>query len=70
MERGITTSRDFAQAMSAMMSDLATSRLAPQVSNAMCNAAGKLLKVIEMEYKYGKQVDAQGKRLLSLVAAE
>lgn len=41
--------------MSAMMSDIVESRVTPQVGNAACNAGGKLLKVVEMQYKYGVQ---------------
>jgi hypothetical protein len=40
--------------MSAVMSDLITGSIAPAVGNATCNAGGKLLKVVEMRYKYGR----------------
>jgi hypothetical protein len=62
-ERGIRTSTDFANLMSAMMSDLAVGRLTPQVGNAMCNAGGKLLKVVEMQQKYGTKGEGQHKVL-------
>ncbi len=52
-KRGINTSKDFASYMSAMMSDLIEGTVTPQIGNAACNAGGKLLKVVEMEYKYG-----------------
>lgn len=52
-EQGIKTSHDFANLMSALMSDLIEGRVAPNVGNATCNAGGKLLKVVEMQYKYG-----------------
>jgi hypothetical protein len=35
------------------MSDLIDGRIAPNVGNATCNAGGKLLKVVELQYKYG-----------------
>ncbi|MGH3427717.1 MAG: hypothetical protein ACRDQZ_09155 [Mycobacteriales bacterium] len=35
------------------MSDLIEGRVAPNVGNATSNAGGKLLKVVEMQYKYG-----------------
>lgn len=63
-ERGIRTSSDFANMMSCLMSDLATGRVTPQVGNAMCNAGGKLLKVVEMQQRYGTQGDGQKKELL------
>lgn len=53
--RGVTTGNDMAQLMSALMSDLIEGRISPAVGNATCNASGKLLKVVEMQYKYGVQ---------------
>jgi hypothetical protein len=52
-KRGVKTSHDFSNFMSALMSDLIEGNIAPQVGNAACNAGGKMLKVVEMQYKYG-----------------
>jgi len=52
-EQGVKTGEDFASLMSALMSDVIEGRMAPNVANAACNAGGKLLRVIELEYKYG-----------------
>jgi hypothetical protein len=52
--RGISTSRDFATLMSALMCDLIAGRITPSVGNATCNAGGKLLKVVEMQIRHGK----------------
>lgn len=52
-QKGIKTSADFANMMSALMSDIITGRVSPQVGNAVCNAGGKLLKIVEMQYRYG-----------------
>ena len=49
---GIATAEDFASLMSSVMSDVIDGRLSPPVANAVCNAGGKLLKVVEMQYKY------------------
>lgn len=38
--------------MSALMSDIIEGRISPEVANATCNAGGKLLKVVEMQYKF------------------
>lgn len=35
------------------MSDLIAGKVTPQIGNAVCNAGGKLLKIVEMKYKYG-----------------
>jgi len=51
--KGISTAADFANFMSALMSDLVEGRIAPSTANATCNASGKLLKAVEMQMKYG-----------------
>ncbi len=38
--------------MSAMISDVLEGRISTQTANAVCNTAGKLLKVVEMQHKY------------------
>lgn len=59
-ERGVKTGADFANMMSALMSDIISERIAPEIANAACNAGGKLLKVVEMQYRYGgKEADRQ-----------
>lgn len=65
-ERGVHTGADFASVMSALLTDTIAGRIDPQVSNASCNIAGKLLKVVELQYKYGKAVEGQTERLLAL----
>ena len=41
--------------MSALMSDLAQGLVDPTKGNAICNAGGKLLRAVEMTYRFGKQ---------------
>lgn len=65
-EKGIHTGSEFASVMSALMTDTISGRIDPQVSNAVCNISGKLLKVVELQYKYGKTVEGQTDRLLAL----
>jgi hypothetical protein len=55
---GIATAEDFASLMSSVMSDVIDGRLSPPVANAVCNAGGKLLKVVEMQYKYAGKPSA------------
>lgn len=64
--RGIRTGHDFANLMSTVMSDLINGRMAPQVANAVCNAGGKLLKVVEMQNKYGKKPSETQEKVLVL----
>lgn len=53
--KGITTARDFALMMSALMSDIAEERIEPRHANAICLAGSKLLKVVELQHRYGKK---------------
>lgn len=64
--RGIRTTMDFANFMSALMSDLVTGKVAPPVGNAACNAGGKLLKVVELQQRYAGPKG--GSRTLALTA--
>ena len=54
-KRGVVTARDFANLMGALMSDILEGRVAPEMANAVCNAGGKMLKVVEMQHRYGKR---------------
>lgn len=67
-ERGIKTGFDFADLMSTLMSDIISGRVTPAVGNAACNAGGKLLKIVEMQYKYGTQGGTAGPRVLHLAS--
>lgn len=60
------TSRDFAAMMSALMSDILEERIEPRAANAVCNAGGKLLKMIELEHKYGTPKNQASERTLML----
>ena len=52
-QAGIRTGGDFAELMSCLMSDIIEGRITPSVGNATVNAGGKLLKVVEMQHRYG-----------------
>lgn len=69
-DRGIRTGADFAGMMSALMGDLISGRITPQVGNAVCNAGGKLLRVVELQYKFGTKNGEQSNRVLQLVPPE
>lgn len=69
-ERGVKTGSDFAALMSALMGDIIGGRVTPAVGNAACNAGGKLLKIVEMQYKFGTQSGSQGNRVLTLAPDE
>jgi hypothetical protein len=40
--------------MSALMTDVISGAVDASTCNAACNASGKLLKIVEMQFKYGK----------------
>ena len=63
-EKGIKTGEDFATFMSSLISDIIARRVTPDISNAACNAGGKLLKVVEMQYKYGNPAEQSGAVLM------
>lgn len=56
--------------MSGLMSDIIEGKVSPGVGNAACNAGGKLLKVVEMQYKYGSSAPGSSKKILELTAVE
>jgi hypothetical protein len=62
----VRTGSDFAALMSALMSDLIEGNVSPGVGNAVCNAGGKLLKVVELQYKFGVDGGNGGKKTLQL----
>ena len=62
-ERGVMDSGDFCNLMSALMGDVLTDRVEPKVANAAINAGSKLLKMVEMQQKYGVQKKEQSLRL-------
>lgn len=66
--RGVKTSADFANLMSALMTDIITGKVTPQVGNAVCNAGGKLLKIVEMQHRYGTQEGQQPKEKILTLA--
>ena len=66
-ERGVKTGQDFAAGMSALMSDVIEGTVTPQIANAVCNAGGKLLKVVEMSHRWGRRdKNENGEQVLQL----
>lgn len=55
---GVATGTQFANLMAALMSDVIEGRISPVVSNAAVSAGRNLLKVVEMEYKYGGMTES------------
>ena len=56
--------------MSHLMSDRIDGRITPSVGNAVCNAGGKLLKVVEMQQRWGTPKTEGGPRDLQLTGTK
>lgn len=52
--------------MAAMMEDLIEGRMSPATGNAACNAGGKLLKVVELQHRYGLPGHGHKNKILDL----
>ena len=63
---GIKTGRDFSNMMSALMSDLIEGKITPGVGNATVNAGGKLLRMVELQMKYGQNGSGSGEKNILL----
>ena len=62
--KGIRTGQDYANLMSAMMSDLLEGTVETGVSTAVVSAGRQLLKVVEMEVRLGKNDKTKGSTLI------
>lgn len=67
-EQGINTGQQFSALMSALMTDLLSGTVTPGIANATCNAGGKLIKMVELNMKYGSQQTDNGMKNLQLVS--
>jgi len=66
-EHGVRTAQQFSALMSALMTDLLNGSITPGIGNATCNAGGKLLKMVELNQKYGQAQVENGLRNMQLV---
>lgn len=65
---GVRTGEDFANLMSALMSDVLDGSVSPVVANAAVNAGGKLLKVVQMQMAYHYTTAKEQKRTPLILA--
>jgi len=66
---GIKDSVDFTNLFSGLIADLAEQKVTAGVANAMCNAGGKVLKMVELEIRYGQHVPGHpnnGRKVLTI----
>jgi hypothetical protein len=63
--QGMRTSRDVANVLVAIVKDVGRQVMTPQVGNTMCNGLGKMIRLKELEIRYGTK-DEQGHQRLQL----
>ena len=66
-ERGIASCGDLARGMSLLMADVLAERVSTSMANAVCNGAGKMLKAVEMQQRYGKTKAGGSDKELKLI---
>lgn len=66
-ERGVRTAQDFAQFMGLMMGDVISGRLSALKASTATRSGCAMLKVIEMQYRYGSETENPGKKTLRLI---
>jgi len=54
--------------MSALMTDVIRGSISPEVTNAACNAGGKLLKMVELEHRYASMKPERRKADLAIAS--
>lgn len=68
---GIRTAQDFANVMSALMSDVLSGAVSTGRANTACNVGRQMLRAVELQLKYGTKVnETTGERTLRLVSGE
>ena len=62
-EQGLNTDTNFVRFHSALILDLVTGAITPQIGNAICNSTGAVLKMAELGLKYGSPNYAPRRKL-------
>lgn len=65
-EEGIKTASQFVGFMSALMADIVTGRVTPQMANATANVSSKMLKGVELNHRH-RQMSKEADRSLNLL---
>lgn len=66
-EKGIANCGQLAKGMSLLMADLLSERVSTSIANSVCNSAGKMLKAVEMQQRFGKTVQGGETKELELI---
>jgi hypothetical protein len=65
-QAGLTTSLDVIEFMGLMACDVLARRITPAEANASSSAIGKMIRMVDLQYKHGTQGAGGGRRILSL----
>ncbi len=63
IEHGIKDSDQFNNGMGLLMGDIVAGRVTSAVGNAVCNAAGKITRMMELQLRYGRAAAVEEKRV-------
>jgi hypothetical protein len=63
---GIETDQKLFRLIEAVIADLGADKITTQKASALSNAVGKVLKLVELKYRYGKATVEGGQKTLQL----
>lgn len=69
-ERGITNSQQAIEYLSALIADGSAGRVTTGLMHGTCNAMGKMLRVVEMEARFGTAIGSGQEKVLDFVATK
>ena len=69
-KRGLTTGFDTINMLTATITDVLEEDITTNQANVVVNAIGKVLKVVELQFKYGKPKNADGRGDRDLVLTQ
>ncbi len=67
VKKGVKSSQDMIDVMAALMCDSIEGNITPGTCNAACNAAGKLMKMLELQIRYGTPKAGTNRKELPLL---
>jgi hypothetical protein len=66
LSESIDTGKELCRVLTAVIHDTISGTVTSSIANAVCNAAGKILKAVELQQKYGSQ-QSDGTKILKLI---
>lgn len=69
-EKGITNSQQTIRYLSALVADASAGRVTTGLVHGACNAVGKILRVVELESRYGTAKGSGQEKVLQFITSE